>query len=102
MYIITSKTRSKMKRNPSDLAKMKEDVRFKCKAAGLAELVPLKNQDPEQMTKDLSKAGHFFQEEMQAKREKRRQLKIGNQIEKQRKRMQAAPELAMKRKKQNP
>lgn len=96
--IITSKTKSKMRRNPSDLKKVHEDLKFKYKSQGLANLVPLKGQSIDAMEKDVSSAGHFFQEEMDKKRGIRRKLKAEKFKEKQQERMKKAPELYFKKK----
>ena len=90
--IITSKTKSRMKRNPSDVKKLQEDLKGKYKSQGLAQLIPLKGQSLDQMNKDVSIAGKFFQEEMEKKRDKRKKLKLADFVEKQKERMKKTPE----------
>ena len=101
MYIITSKTRSRMKRNPVDYAKMKEDLKHKCQERGLATLVPLNGQDIDKMSKDIDKAGSFFKEEMEKKRKKRKEMKLNKFLETQPQRMKEAPSKYAKMKNRN-
>lgn len=98
MNIITSKTRAKIKRNPSDVQKMKQELQHKIKERGLAELVPMQGQDIEKMSKDIDAAGGFFKEEMEMRRDKRRKIKMKNFLDGQKKRMKEAPEKYFSRK----
>lgn len=71
MYIITSKTRSKIYRSPSDMAKMAKDVHGMMKSeVGCDNLVPNKKQSLEKVAKDIKQNKNKLKEMVAEGKEK--------------------------------
>ena len=98
MYIITSKTKSKMRRDPNSQSQLRAERTYYYKEQGIEKIKSVKGKTEEEMFEEIKSAGSFVKDSMQKRKEERRQEKERAWKSKQEQRIKEAPERYFKAK----
>jgi len=98
MYIITSKTKRKVLRDPNSQKQLQAERTHYYKEQGIEKIKSLKGKSEEETYQDIKNAGSFVKDSMQERKELKRAEKEKKWKENQEKRLKDAPSIFLKNK----